>query len=135
MMPKVRAQRPTGQRSPEARHHEAVFRRHPHVCVMCQEFPVDAAIHAARPQDFEWLQAAHVIPKRDLIGEDRADGRNGLILCVFHHARHDHAVEKVPRRLLPACVFEFARDTQFEWKLDLDFPQDPDQANPEGRAA
>ena len=102
---KRRASRPVGQRSPQASFHDGVFRAQRARCLMCVAYPVDAETRAARPTAFDWLQAAHVIAKRDLMGDDKADARNGIVLCCFHHARHDHHVERVPRELLPAAAF------------------------------
>lgn len=119
---KRRAQRPHGQRSPQAGFHNAVFRAQGARCLMCIAFPVDAETRAARPQDFEWLQAAHVIAKRDLMGDDKADPQNGIVLCCFHHARHDAHVDRVPRELLPGSAFAFAERTGLMWRLDREYP-------------
>lgn len=89
---------------------------------MCREYPADREIREARPQDFEWLQAAHVIAKRGLTGADKEDSRNGMVLCVYHHGRHDHWVERVPRALLPECAFEFVDATGLGWLLDKEYP-------------
>lgn len=55
------------------------------------------------------LQAMHVVPKRTLrrrgLGHLVYDPENGVAGCYRIHRRHDLAVEKIPRRLLPdRCV-------------------------------
>lgn len=125
---KRRASRPQGQRSPQSRFHDGVFRAQGARCLMCIAFPVDAGTRAARLNDFEWLQAAHVIAKRDLMGDDKADARNGMVLCVYHHARHDHHVERVPRELLPAAAFAFVAESGLEWLLDREYPASVERA-------
>ena len=122
---KRRASRPKGQRSPQASFHDAVFRAHGSRCLMCTAYPVGAESRAARPTDFEWLQAAHVIAKRALMGDDKADPRNGIVLCCFHHVRHDHHVERVPRELLPAAAFAFVAESGLDWLLDREYPTAP----------
>ena len=125
---KRRASRPRHERSAQARFHDAVFRLNAARCVMCAEYPVDPETRAQRPEDFDWLQAAHVIPKRDLMGDDKADPENGLVLCCFHHARHDAWIERVPRELLPASAFAFAERTGLGWRLDKDYPPEREAA-------
>ena len=122
---KRRASRPTGQRSPQSRFHDGVFRAQRARCLMCVAYPVDSATRAARAADFEWLQAAHVIAKRDLLGDDKADPQNGMVLCCFHHARHDAFVERVPRELLPPSAFAFGERAGLMWRLDREYPTVP----------
>lgn len=38
------------------------------------------------------------------------DSRNGIPLDLRCHERHHNAYRRIPLYLLPACVFEFARD-------------------------
>lgn len=119
---KRRAVTPRGQASSQSRFHDAVFRRYGATCLMCKHFPVDQAVREDRAKDLEWLQAAHVLPKRWLLGDEKACPDGGIVLCVYHHARHDHWVERLPRALLPAAAVTFAERTGLAWMLDREFP-------------
>lgn len=110
-------------RSPQQRFHDGVFRLNAAACLMCREYPVDEATRDARPLDFDWLQSAHVLAKRGLTGEQKSDPANGMVLCTYHHGRHDHWVERVPRVLLPAPAIAFADREGLGWLLDKEYPE------------
>jgi hypothetical protein len=100
-------------------------------CVMCHDCPVDEQTRRERRADLEYVQGAHIVPQDKLKRwgmHDRLwDIRNGLGLCRFHHARHDYAVQRCPRRLLPVEAFEFADEINARWVLEDDtvWPLDP----------
>lgn len=81
-------------------------------CVMCKIDEVDRQTR----QDFGWelskIDGHHVVPKQDLkrwgLHALLWDLRNMLPLCRYHHFRHEQAVQRVPRELLPAPAWEFA---------------------------
>jgi hypothetical protein len=120
---KRRASPPRGQPSAQSRFHDAVFRRYGASCLMCEHAPVDATVRQAYAKDLEWLQAAHVLPKRWLLGADKACADGGIVLCVYHHGRHDHWVERVPRVLLPPEAVAFADRIGLGWLLDKEYPE------------
>lgn len=103
-------------------------------CVMCLAVGVDRRTRTARAIDLFTLEAHHVIKQQHLrrygFGgrEWLWDPRVGLCLCRYHHARHDHWVERVPRRLLRSDNWRFAEDVELVWLLERDFPLDTEGA-------
>jgi hypothetical protein len=99
-------------------------------CVMCIAFPVDPQTYRERRADIERIQAAHLISQDKLrrwgLHGRLWDPRDGLGLCCYHHFRHDDAVQRVPRRLIPAPAFVFADEIGARWVLEDDvvFPLD-----------
>lgn len=118
-----KANRTIKGRSPQQRFHDGVFRLNAASCLMCSEYPVDAATIAERPLDFDWLQSAHVLAKRGLFGDQKSDPENGMVLCTYHHGRHDHWVERVPRALVPAQAAAFAEREGLAWLFDKEYPE------------
>lgn len=78
-------------------------------CVMCARFPPDAQTYRDRHVDIDWIQGHHLIAQQWL--ERRGfelylwDLRLGLGVCRWHHDRHEHAVQRIPRLLVPAAAF------------------------------
>lgn len=110
-------------RSPQQRFRDDLFRKRGARCVMCDAFPVDPTVVATRPMDFAVLQAAHVLPKSILSAGEKGDAYNGIVLCAFHHQRHDNWVQRVPRDLLPPGILAFAVRTGLEHRLDREYPR------------
>jgi hypothetical protein len=52
------------------------------------------------------------------------DKRNRLALCRDHHEAHENRSRPVPRRLLPASVFEFAAELDLTWYLDRHYAEE-----------
>lgn len=99
---------------------------------MCAAFPPSPEERYDYGPEIGLRQAHHILPKatlRDLarrLGFELAvalgDLRNGLCLCSYHHARHTNFVDRVPRRLLPEGVHDFAAELHIEWLLDREYP-------------
>lgn len=53
------------------------------------------------------LDAHHYLPKRNLPDEAKADPRNGVALCRFHHAQVENARNPCPR---PPLLDDFLAD-------------------------
>jgi hypothetical protein len=91
-------------------------------CVMCAASPVDAATRAERWPDLSQIDAHHVISQDKLkrwgLHARLWDARNGIALCRLHHARHELAYQRVPRRLLPRAAWQFAAEIGAEFVLD-----------------
>jgi hypothetical protein len=98
------------------------FERQP--CVVCEDCPVDEQTARERRADLAKIDGAHIIAKDRLISWGlrhlKWDLRNGLPVCRYHHFRHDDAVQRIPRRLLPAKAFEFADEVNARWVLEDD---------------
>jgi hypothetical protein len=124
---KRRASLRSNRRSPQQKFHDEVFRRRGAICLMCKHHPAPASVREARPQDFDWLQAAHILPKRDLAGDEKSAPANGLVLCVWHHNRNDRWIERVPRELLPAEAVAWAESKGLLWQLDREYPPTPER--------
>ena len=99
-------------------------------CVMCRHFPPPPNVRVDFAPDIKRVEGHHILGKHQLkklyrsrFDELRWDERNGMGLCVWHHQRHEHHVERVPRWLLPAGVFEFAEELDLTWLLDRDYPE------------
>lgn len=56
------------------------------------------------------FHAHHPLEKELLPDEHKWDPRNGVLVTVRAHERHTLAVDRIPRELLPARVWEFARE-------------------------
>lgn len=79
-----------------------------------------------------FLEAHHCISKSFLRREGFPaevlyDPRNSLALCCEPapnrcHSRHELAVRRIPRSVLPAEAFDFAEDCGLIWRLDRDYP-------------
>lgn len=71
-------------------------------------------------------QGHHVIEKsylkRNGLGRLRWDQRNFMPLCQRHHSRHTGAFQRVPRHLLSAANWAFARELGLEWYLERYYP-------------
>lgn len=93
-------------------------------CVMCKAFPVDAATARERRMDLAIIDPHHIVPQQDLkrwgLHVLLCDPRNGIALCRLHHARHELAYQRVPRSLLPAAAFAFAREINAVFVLEDD---------------
>ena len=72
-------------------------------CAMCKAHGVPQLGVLRRP-DLLWVEGAHIIAKRFLTFEQKWDRRVGIGLCRYHHARHDHHAERVPRAVVLAAV-------------------------------
>lgn len=73
------------------------------------------------------LQAMHVVPKQTLKRRGLRhlvyDPINGVCGCYSIHRRHDLAVEKIPRGLLPARCIEWARSHNVLDALERHWPE------------
>lgn len=90
---------------------------------MCRHQPVSATVREAFFNDLQRIEGHHLIEKSDLRREglsvrDRYDPRLKLDLCAYHHGRHTHHVERVPRCLYPPGVFVFAGEHGVGWLLE-----------------
>lgn len=83
--------------------------RRPARCVVCQ---TARGLQAHHVIDKSWLE--RVAKTLRLSGEDRNallwDTRNGMSLCPRDHERHTNAYRRIPRYLIPAKAWEFARE-------------------------
>lgn len=78
---------------------------------MCARFPPDAKTYRERHVDIDWVQGHHLIAQQWLEAWADAylwDVRLGLGVCRWHHDRHEHAVQRIPRLLVPAAAFACA---------------------------
>jgi hypothetical protein len=93
-------------------------------CVVCEDCPVDPQTARERRADLARVEGMHLVSKDRLISWGlrhlKWDLRNGLPGCRYHHFRHDDAVQRIPRRLLPAEAFEFADEINARWVLEDD---------------
>lgn len=73
------------------------------------------------------LQAMHVVPKQTLKRRGLRhllwDPLNGVSGCYRIHRRHDLAVEKIPRELLPQRCIDFALEHNLVDVLDRHWPE------------
>lgn len=53
----------------------------------------------------------------------RWDPRNLLALCEGCHVAHHSAARRVPRRVLPAGVFQMAQELGLVWRIDRTYPE------------
>lgn len=101
------------------------------VCAMCaaerhggaKVEPLTPGIRENFHNDLVRFEGHHLIQKGDLkrMGyppEVRYDLRLQLTLCVYHHERHEHYVERVPRELYPPVVWKFAVEHDLVWLLE-----------------
>lgn len=74
------------------------------------------------PEHGSSLEVHHIVPKQILKREgftDRLwDDRNALVLCRHCHARHEHAVLRVPFAVLTVQAQEFADELSLGWVLE-----------------
>lgn len=74
------------------------------------------------------VEAHHVITRQQLRKRGLADltwdTRNGMGLCTRAHTRHTGALERVPRRLVPAHAEQFAREHALTHLLDRYYPNE-----------
>lgn len=123
---------PTTDRSPHVARDSGEWYRHVTAggCVMCAEFPVDQRTARDRAGDLDWIQGHHPIERDKLKRWGLAhliwDKRNGLGVCAYHHGRHTHAVQRIPRRLLRPETFEFADEINARFLLEDDAVYPPD---------
>lgn len=99
---------------------------------MCMAFPPTPEERRDFGPELGNRQAHHILPKSQLkslarrLGFDLefalTDSRNGMCLCEFHHSRHTNWRLRVPRRLLPEAVYDFAAELHIEWLLDQEYP-------------
>lgn len=72
------------------------------------------------------LQAMHIVSKHTLKNRGLRrllwDVRNGIPGCYRLHRRHDLAVEKIPRDLLPPAALEFAAEHGLMDSLERHWP-------------
>ncbi len=92
-------------------------------CVMCRAYPVtDPQIRRSYAVELRDIQGHHIIEKSALKNHGKReyiwDARNGMGLCGYHHPRHTHWRQRVPRELLPPAVYEFADEIGLQWLLD-----------------
>lgn len=94
-------------------------------CVMCRSFPVPRHLRPGRHVELATLQGHHIIGKRHLKRERLThlywEPVNGLCLCEYHHGRHERAVQRVPRMLLPGEAIAWAVAFGFESVLDREY--------------
>jgi hypothetical protein len=68
------------------------------------------------------LQVHHIVPKRILkqesLQESIWDDRNALVLCKRCHERHELAVMRVRKDLLPPASIVFADEVGLSWVID-----------------
>lgn len=82
------------------------------------------------------LEGHHIVPRRylnsvvrerGLVGEDANrivwNLANHLPLCAYHHNRHERALERVPRHVLPDAALAFAEDVGLTWLVEKAYPQ------------
>lgn len=96
-------------------------------CVMCKPRP--PLVDSTLLPDLRAIEGHHIITQQHLrnLGFEHADiwdERNGIALCAYHHHRHHRHKERLPRRLLPDGIFEFAATHRIEWLLDREYPND-----------
>ena len=94
---------------------------------MCRAYPVeDPQIRVAHAVDLRTIQGHHIIEQQHLKRHGKRehlwDPRNGMGLCAYHHARHTHWRQRVPRELLPPAVYDFADEIGLPWLLDQYLP-------------
>lgn len=93
-------------------------------CVQCMAVPVSLRVRRERGLDLATIDGHHIIPKQDLkrwgLFARLWDWRNGIPLCRYHHARHEMAVQRVARELLPAASFAFADEINARFVLEDD---------------
>jgi hypothetical protein len=101
-------------------------------CVMCRAFPLDDETRFQYEADVDRLEGHHLLPKRHLPEDVKWDetqvglelGSNGMCLCRYHHERHEHYAQRVPRVLLPTSVYDFAAKLNLGWLLDHEYPEE-----------
>lgn len=94
-------------------------------CVMCRAFPVPRELRRGRGPDLRRIEGHHILDRQHLRRGQRGlvwDVRNGLGVCSYHHARHTHYVQRIPRSLLPPAALEFAAEAKLTARLDHDYP-------------
>lgn len=91
-------------------------------CVMCRAFPVPRELRRGRGPDLRRIQGHHILDRQHLPRGRLWDVRNGLGVCRYHHARHTHFVQRIPRALLPPAALEFAAEANLSARLDHDYP-------------
>ena len=74
------------------------------------------------------VQGAHIISQQHLkrlgLSEFLWDTRNGMLLCAWHHNRHDRYLERVPRNQLPEGVEDFCEEHEIMYLLDKQYPKE-----------
>lgn len=99
-------------------------------CVMCANEQMSAEIKRDFAEDLARREAHHVLPKQDLKKERGIteldprmwDPDDGVCLCRYHHPRHEHCVQRLPRRLVPPAAVKFAAALELVWLLDREYP-------------
>lgn len=72
------------------------------------------------------IQGHHIIPRQKLRHygylDFLLDRRNRLAVCEHRHEQHTTGYKPIPRRVLPASVFEFAEELGLDWYIDKHYP-------------
>ncbi len=117
LRPGTRRRMTAADAAARARFYRAVLRRDSYRCRRCLDRPPSPFQQLAAGTDLQVLDAHHVIPKRYLSGPDRWDPDNGVCLCRWHHAHHEVAHDRLPRRLLRPEAVAWARARGYDWYL------------------
>jgi hypothetical protein len=95
-------------------------------CVMCLAFPPPDRIVAALAGQLRIREGHHVVAQRHLkragLWGSLWDSDNAMCLCRYHHARHEHAVQRVPRHLVPAAAIAFAQRLGLVGAIEREYP-------------
>lgn len=79
------------------------------------------------------LQGAHIISQHHLkkrgLQAHLWDDRNGMLLCVRHHTRHDNWLERVPREQLPEGITGYCHELGITNLLDRQYPKKEEERN------
>lgn len=94
-------------------------------CVMCRHFPPE--VDVTQLPDLRRIEAHHVLPKSALKqrGMERfiwSASAPGMGLCAYHHPRHTHYIQRVPRALVSVTIECFALLHNLCWLLDEEYP-------------
>jgi hypothetical protein len=102
-------------------------------CVMCRAYPLTREQRAGREPELRRVEAHHITAKRHLknhgLNSHMWDPRNGMGLCVYHHHRHEHWMQRVPYELVPDDAVEFADELGLLALLEHDYPERGEHGN------
>lgn len=95
-------------------------------CVMCKAYPVPDNVRLQHKAALKHREAHHVLAQRHLKREGLStllwDSDNGMALCEYHHWRHEKAIQRVPRWILPAASIAFAERLGLGHHIDREYP-------------